>query len=321
MMSIKYKLSQPKLMRGALGIAIALFGVGFAIRYLYADLGVILERGIHLDLPTALIALLIQVFGLVLAILTWGNILQKFGADASTRDHFRIYLYSSLGWIIPGGIWNIIMRSTLYSNKDSSPEQVAAASLAERVIIGLSALVLYLLSLMYKPELNTFERPGFAILLAVILMISIQPANFNRIYTLMVRLSGNKLRRFSVQFRAWDLVRWLLIEGFILVLGGSSLFLLLKSLLNAPLLALPFVLSAWAAASVASNLFFWIPGTLIFHDGLFVLILSSILGLSSAILFTLLVRIWTTLSLVLFAFFAWVILDSPANSFFNARQE
>lgn len=295
--------------RRLVGILIALIGVTLAIRYTYSDLGELISDGIQIDPSKIAFAALIQAIGLVFSILTWGSIARGFDVDATTREHFRIYLYSSLGWIIPGGIWDIIMRSSLYSGRNYSAEQVAAASLVERIIIGISALSLYVLTLLYRPELNAFERPGLAIILSLLLLFSIQPKMFNRIYRYLVRLSGDRLSDFSINFRSGNIIRWLVIEGVILVLGGSSLYLLLESLQNTAFTALPFVISAWAAATAASNLFFWLPGTLIFHDGLFVLVISSIVSVPTAILFAFFVRIWTTVSLLLFAAFAWVVID------------
>jgi len=71
------------------------------------------------------------------------------------------------------------------------------------------------------------------------------------------------------------------------------------------------VITAWAAASAAGNLFFWLPGTFVLRDGALILALSSSLPVSVAVLFAILARVWTIGSLLALAGLVWLVLDLP----------
>jgi len=63
------------------------------------------------------------------------------------------------------------------------------------------------------------------------------------------------------------------------------------------------------------NLFFWIPATSIIRDGAMTFILMQFLPASVAILFVLLVRVWTIGSILMVTALAWLLLRrSPAQS-------
>lgn len=298
-------------LRRCVGALIVLLGVALALSYLRDDLNEILQTDLRFDISSMLLALIIQIIGFFLAVITWGQILKRFEARATFRENLRVYTYSSLGWIIPGGIWNIVARSSLYSNRQTTPEQVAVASVVERFIVGISAVLVYFAIATFQPEVLAFNRPLLGVLITILVLILIQPPIFNRIYQVIVNHSRDRLKSYTIRFNQRDLARWLVLEAWILLLGGFSLFILLTSFKAYPISILPFVIAAWAAAAIASNLFFWLPGSLILHDGVFVAILSPELGTANAIVFVILVRMWTTASLIGFALITWIILDSP----------
>lgn len=304
-------------LRKFIGALIVLLGVAFALSYLREDLKEILQTDLRFDISSMLLALIIQIFGLFVAIMTWGQILRRFESKATLQENIRVYTYSAIGWIIPGGIWNLVARSSLYSNRQTSPEQVVAASVVERCIVGISAVLVYVTIATFQPDVLALNRPLLGIIITILVLILIQPPIFNRIYQVIVNHSRGRLKSYNIRFNQWDLARWLALEAWILFLGGSSLFCLLVSFKAYPLSILPYVIAAWAAASITSNLFFWLPGSLILHDGVIVAILSPQLGVANSIVFVILVRVWTTASLIGFALITWILLDSPIKKYLH----
>jgi hypothetical protein len=110
-----------------------------------------------------------------------------------------------------------------------------------------------------------------------------------------------------------DTLKWLLMETLVFALGGAGLFFMYASLSNAPYSLAATTIQAWTGSSVASNLLFWLPGSLVFRDGVLITIMAQRLATSTAILFAIFVRFWTTLSLILQAALTWLLLDSPLS--------
>jgi hypothetical protein len=212
-----------------------------------------------------------------------------------------------LGVAVPGGFWSLVSRSVLYERQGLSGIYVAAASIVESVLIGLAGLMVYSLSATLIPFESIWLRPGIALAIAALAFALIQPPIFNRaIGWLLSRLYPNNGP--AVSLRYVDLGSWLILEAILVVIGGSSIYLLLCGLTTVPAGLFVPVISAWAAAVIAGNLLFWMPATSIIRDGAMMLILMQLLPPSVVILFVLLVRVWTITSVVIVATLAWLLL-------------
>ena len=77
-----------------------------------------------------------------------GNVLSKTEPVVGTTH----YTYSTLGWILPGGIWSIVSRSAFYLRLGMSGFQVAAASVVETLMVGIGGMALYGLISIFRPE-------------------------------------------------------------------------------------------------------------------------------------------------------------------------
>jgi hypothetical protein len=267
----------------------------------------LLTHSFRLDLFMVLLSFIIECSGLVLAVPVWRGILARFGSQLSYREDLRIYCYSMLGVAIPGGIWPVIGRAALYERQGVASVRVATASVVEFILIGLAGLIVYGLAAGLLRTENIWQRPGMALATAILGLVLVQPPLFNRIIGWLLRRS-RRTDEPPVSLRYTDLGRWLVLEGFVVVIGGVAVYVLLGSLVEAPPGVLLPVVQAWAAAAVAGNLFFWIPGTPVIRDGAMTLILAQALPASMAILFVLLVRVWTIISILMLAALIWLFL-------------
>jgi hypothetical protein len=179
------------------------------------------------------------------------------------------------------------------------------------VIIGLAGLAVYSLAVALHPTGgNVWQRPAVALVIAASAFALLQPPLFNRMVAWLLQRSHRTVEP-PVTLLYADLGRWVVLEAVVVVIGGVSVHLLLCSLVAVPPNLLLPVVGAWAAAVVAGNLFFWIPGTSVVRDGAMMLILSQWLPATTAILFVLLIRLWSIASILVIAGLARLLLARP----------
>jgi len=268
----------------------------------------LLTYSFRLDPLLVSLSFVVECTGLPLAVVIWRGVLGRFGSHLRYRDDFRIYCYSMLGIVVPGGFWPMVSRAALYERHGVASLRVAAASVVESVLIGLAGLMVYGLSSTLAPSENVWQHPVVALAAGALALVLIQPPVFNRMIDWLrrrVHLDDQQ----PISLRYVDLGRWLTIQGVIIVIGGGAVYLLLCGFTAVPSRLFLRVVSAWAIAAAAGNLFFWMPGTNVIRDGAMTLILMQALPASAAILFVLLVRVWTIASVLVVAALAWLFLE------------
>jgi hypothetical protein len=256
---------------------------------------------------------LIEVTGWLFAVFVWQGVVSRFDDHLPWREHFRIYAYSMLGIAVPGRIWTVAGRAVLYEQQGASKLSVTAASVVEYLLLGISSLMVFGLTGVFSGVGQVWERPIIGIGCAIIALVLIQPPLFNRLTAwAMRRVRQERAPTQPMGYR--DLLLWLAIECLVVVIGGTAVYVLFHSILPATPGLFLAILMAWAAAAVAGNLFFWIPGPVI-RDGFMIAVLSQTLPNSVALLFTLIVRVWTIGSILALVGLTWVIvrIDNLVN--------
>ncbi|NOR82069.1 MAG: hypothetical protein GQ526_01085 [Ardenticatenales bacterium] len=295
-----------------LPLGLALVGVFslVALVVLINDSRRLLDYSFHLDPLLVLLSFVIECSGLALAVPVWRQILARLGSRSSYRNDLRIYCYSMLGVILPGGFWPMVGRAALYERQGISGLRVAAASIVEFVVVGLAGLLVYSLATLLDPTESVWQRPVLALAITVAALALIHPPVFNRIIRWLLQRSRRAVEP-PVTLRYAELGRWVALEGLVLGIGGTAVYVLLRSLAAVPPSLFVPVVGAWAAAAVAGNLFFWMPGTPVVRDGAMALVLTQSLPLSTSILFVLLIRVWTIFSILAVAVLARLLLARP----------
>jgi len=212
-----------------------------------------------------------------------------------------------LGIVLPGGFWPLVSRAALYERQGIAPVRVAAASVVESVLIGLGGLVVYGFTTTFTPSENVWQRPEVGLAIAVLACVLIQPPLFNRVAGWLLQHSRLHDEP-PISLRYVDLARWLIVEGLVVVVGGAAVYLLLCGFAAVPSDLFFLVISTWAIAAATGNLFFWMPGTIVIRDSAMSLILMQSLPASVVIVFVLLVRVWTILSILIVSALAWLFL-------------
>lgn len=297
----------PTRLRRLIGPIVIGFVLIVAFIVLIKDSQRLLTFSFHLDPLLVLLSFVVECSGLVLVVPVWHQILVRFGSRLSYRDDLRIYCYSMLGNTIPGGVWSLVSRAALYERQGVTSMRVAVASVVESVLIGLAGLVVYgLTAVLVSPE-NIWQQPGIALAITAFVVVWIQPPVFNWLIGWLL----SRLRQADepvISLRYADLGCWLALESLVVVIGGIAVYVLLHGFATVPAGMFFFVINAWAVAAVAGNLFFWIPGKLIVRDSAMAFILMQSLPASVAVVFVLLIRVWTIVSILIVAGLAWLFL-------------
>lgn len=286
------------------GVLVLVFFIAAGIIF-WRDGRALVEQINQLDYRLLLFSFLIEVAGWLIAVPIWRQIISRFDGNVSLRDHFRIYAYSMLGVALPGRLWGLVGRAVLYERKGIASVQVAVASVVEYLLIGLSGLLVFGVTTAVSGVRNLWQRPIVAIICILLTIILVQPPLFNRLTAFILKRS-RRVETLPQPVSYRDLVIWLVVESGVIVIGGTAVYILFSSLFTpSPQLYL-LTITAWAAAAVAGNLFFWIPGPVI-RDGLMTALLASALPNSFALLLVLIVRVWTIGSILILAGLVWII--------------
>lgn len=296
------KIASPILILAAVAAAVLIF---------WREGGQLLAQEIHLKPGWVALSFVVESVGFFIAVPVWRRILNHFGVRVRFREDVRIYSYSAVALVLPGGIWPIVSRASFYQRQNAGAAAITIASLVEVLVIGVAGACLYALVTIFRPDVRLWERPetGFAIIIASLALM--HPKVFGKLVKWGLARTRQSASVQVIEFSLRELALWIGLQIVVLAIGGLAVFFLLLSLTDTTLeTALP-VIGAWAAATAAGTLFFWAPGTPVIRDGAMVIALSTSLPVAAALLFVLIMRLWAIASLLLFAAGVWLVLDLP----------
>ncbi len=288
-----------------LGGVLAILFFAAAVIIFWRDGRTITEQINRIDYRLLALSFLIEVTGWLLAVPIWKRIVTQFDGSVSLSEHFRIYAYSMLGVAVPGRFWGMVGRVVLYERKGVARFQIAVAAVVEYLLIGLGGLLVFGLTTAVSGFRNLWQRPIVAIACISLAFLLVQPPLFNRLTAWVLKRSrkGETMPK-PINYR--DLIAWLLVESSVILIGGTAVYVLFVSLFTASSPLYLLIISAWAAAAVAGNLFFWIPGPVI-RDGFMTAILASVLSGAQALFFVIVVRVWTIGSIFVLVAIVWTL--------------
>lgn len=229
-----------------------------------------------------------------LAILSWGAIMRKFGGDCSFMKNARIYCLSSLARRIPGTLWYVAGRVYWYEKEGIPKLATSAGVLWEMIVLILSGFFVYLLSLPVRRGLGSVGSPYLVLLAVPLGLVVMYPSVLSRSLNSLLRRLGR--RQVVITVNQKDTVSWLVRYALVWVMGGLILFLFVNAFAPIPLVHLPAVIGIWGLSGAVASLAFFVPAGLGIKEVTLVLLLSQYLPLSIATVLALLLRVWLTLS-------------------------
>ncbi len=286
-------LSKPRVRRYiSLGVMFFSFAVLFLI--LFRDVDSLREYSNWADyLGACLIASLLYLIPLLLQLVVWSGLMARLGQLRSGWWDVEIFSYSHLLRRMPGVLWYIAGRTTMYHSYGVSANVPIIASGLEWLLLlvsaGLLVVVLGLAGTVGVPVLIILCLFG-AVLLSFVLQIIFK---LGTQLHLPGRLGGWISRMTTVTLpRKGHITGWLLLYSLAYVVGGWIILILLRQIDPGTQLDLVTTTRMWAlTGGVGTLLSFLIPAGMGIRELTLVVVLSNSMPASGAVLLGILLRV------------------------------
>ena len=264
----------------------------------------------HLNIGLVILSLVVSTIGYIPAFVSWQNILHVYRIQSLTMDDFRNFVYAMLGSMLPGGVWQLVGRSMLYSKQEGGSVKIAAASGLEIIIIGAGAWLVYLVGLYFYPEMNFIQLgPLFQILFLVPIVIVLEPHVLERLNSFVLKKVQPKLQVQAIRFSLMNIIFILAMEVLTVLIGGLAVFIFLNSVVEIPIQNIIPIIAAYSFSIAFANLLFWFPGKMIVKDSALAIALTQFTPLGMSLVFVILVRLWSIFTILVPAGLVWLIFD------------
>lgn len=282
----------------ALAISLPLIFLGYNLYHNWHD---VISYGWSVNYAYVALSFVLYSLALGLAIRGWGSIMEKLGGPCSFRKNARIYCLSNLARRLPGTLWFIAGRIYWYEKEGVAKSITSAGVLWEMILMILSGLLVYLLSLPLCPDLRS-AGSSYLLLLSIPLGIAvIHPTALGiSLNFLLKKLGRGQVPINKVSHK--DTLRWLLLYSLVWIIGGFILYLFTNAFHPLPAIHLPALTGIWALSGVTACLVFFVPAGLGIKEVTLALLLSRYFPLPVATIIALLLRLWLTLSELVWTF-------------------
>jgi hypothetical protein len=237
------------------------------------------------EVPHLLEALTWYTIDLTIYGITWASIQNRLGKRVKLLDHIRIFCLSNAAKRLPGTLWYIGSRTTLYRQTGISVRPVVIASGIEAVLIWLSGVLIALpFLIMSRPNLiGLWAGIGF-----ILLLITLNP---RALQWGIVRATRGEM---PPPVTPWDVYLWLTLYAVGWMVGGILLFSVLTTFQPLSMEWLPTVIGIWTLSGVLAMLTIVLPSSLGVMELTLTTLLSAIVPTGLAVLVALSVRGLTT---------------------------
>lgn len=293
------------------GYFIVILGLVLAVTFVIRDFRNLDTKSLEFNFFRILLSFFVSLLSMFFAVLIWRSILRTNGINNYFKDDLRIYIYSLLGYMLPGGVWTIFARGFLSESEDTIKKPlILMAGVVETILTGIAALFLCILVLYFQDW--SFSLPlAIPLGTGIIMMVVLSPKIFNRVSLFFLRMANKNNSNINFQYTYCNLLVWFLGEIFVIFMGSVALVVLLSSFLDVNLQVFVLMMISWSFAVAISSLFFWLPGTPFVRDGTMVGILSTEMRAGFAVIFVIVQRLWSILTILMLSVFLWLLFDLP----------
>jgi hypothetical protein len=253
------------------------------------------EASFTFSVFSLLAATLIFVLSYFIQIWAWYLITLKLGVALPLGETVTNWFYSQMGKYLPGKVWLLLGRFYLYDSKGKSRKGITVALYLETVTLILAAGLVFLLSLFSLKEVErfTFGIPLWGVtLLFLLCLFFLHPRILEKIFnTVLARL---KKEPFPLSLSYADILWVLTVCVLSWVVGGFGFYLFVDSVFAVSPKDAFLLAGALAVSSTAGLLALFAPSGLGVREGVLVLLLSSIMPSSVAVVLSVLTRLWMT---------------------------
>lgn len=243
-----------------------------------------------------LLSTVIFAFSYFIQIWAWYLITLKSGIALTGWETLESWFYSQLGKYLPGKVWLLLSRFHFYESKGKSKKVISIALYIEMVTILLGATFLFLISLLFLKETETFHLAGgigWIVGCLILGFIFLHPMVLQKILNWILNLFGKEPISLSISY--FDLMVILLICILSWIVGGIGFSIFIHSFFPMPSQHLLFLTGALAFSSTLGLIALFAPSGLGVREGALVFLLSSLMPGAVAVIISILTRLWMTL--------------------------
>lgn len=253
--------------------------------------------------------LLLKIFAvytgaLVLAALTWYLIIRRLYGTTDVRIHLRVYCITNLARRLPGVLWHVVGRAVLYEQAGLPKTMTLLASGVEQVLIVLSGVLVYLVSLAVTSG-TTQVNITWLIITALAGILTMHP----RLLSAILRRWGQQ-EALSVRYR--DVAVWLVLYVITWIVGGYMAIILVSSNQPLSLVEQVEIIGAWSLSGSITSLVTFLPAGLGLREVSLVVLLGPSIGWPFATFVAVMLRLLITLFEIIWGALAWR-LGGPAT--------
>lgn len=220
-------------------------------------------------------------------------LLHSLGVRTGIHTTLRIIFVALLGKYVPGKIWILTMRSTLFAQKGIPIRNVLTAAGLEHFYIIVTAIVVFLLTTrVVENSFILFQR--FTAILIILFLILVPQRILKLVNKILILIKRSPLDRSLLYTRSLFFSIMFIITWFILGLG---IWILARGIsIDISLAELPAVSGYYAVSVVAGFLALFAPAGMGVREGAFALAMSRYMCPAEAVFFALAARLMTSLA-------------------------
>ena len=210
-----------------------------------------------------------------------------------------IFSVAQIGKYAPGKVWFTLGRMSMAKGEGIPEDRTMVSVVVELAFSLLAATLLFGLAVLLIPRAQIPPVVYLLFLLAPLSLVAVYPPILNWI----IRFALARLRRpvFELRMSYPRILRILVLYVLDWALQGACCFVLINSFYPMPLSRLPVLLGGYAMSWMLGFLVLIAPAGLGIREGVYTIILRTVMPEPIAIVSALVTRVWMTVSEVLMA--------------------
>ncbi len=272
---------------------ITLFLVVGVLGYIiYREREILFSYDWKVNLTALGLTVAIYSFSILQASFNWGNIMNRLAGKQSYFKHFRNFSIANAAKRLPGTVWYIASRATLYQQDGIDLKLTSMASALEYALVTISgalATLIFSLSILAKYQVSPFL---LGLLLALTLSL-IHPRVIGAIFRIL------KVEADTLKIK--DIFLWTASYFLQWIVGGVLLFTVINIIFPLSIQQISYVLGVWFVVIMVSRLLIFLPSNMGVTEIGLSLLLSTLMPPSIAVVAAVLFRVLVTFLDILFA--------------------
>ena len=240
----------------------------------------------------------------------WRWTLEFLGLRRPWAETTSIWALSQIARYVPGGIWDVAGRLVMSGRAGYSRARVSVSILLEMVLQTISAVVVFLLSLLFWEDALALRPALWAIPLVPAGLIILHPRLLNAVLARAARLA--KVDFVPLPLRIGQVCLLLALHVSARLLVGTGFYLFARAVHPWGLEGWPIAIGVFAGAWVVGFLVFFVPLGLGVREGVMTFLLGMFMPLAPASVIAIGFRLWVAIRDVVFAAVGWLMRRKPA---------